>query len=337
MVSPLEEAQMHRTHLFIINPKSFWNSYKRDEVLDRIHGFFRANNDSNYAIHISRFPRDAVCFIPSFAKEIPEGNSLRVYAVGGDGILFDCLNGIMGLKNVELAVIPYGRTNNFMMGFGKNDMRMFRRISLQYNAPVVSLDVMRCGNKYALNHCLVGPETEAVRIAKKIREKMEKSNFLARWLRRRLHMLFYVISSIFVSTDKKLMYQHYEVDVDGEDISGVYQGLHFYNAPYVSGGLYAVNNSMPNDGVLNMLVINCRGILPIFGLYPFSTWSYHKWFSKHFTHREVQKIIIQSKEILRVVLDSIVFYESELEVELLPGAVQFIDVTGHGYTGLGHD
>jgi len=126
-------------HLFILNPISFWNMWKQTQVLNRIQSFFSTIDNNDYAIHISRFPRDAASFIPVFARALPKGTVLRVYAIGGDGILFDCLNGVMGIENAELASIPYGRTNDFIRGFGKNEDVFFKRLALQYNAPTIPL------------------------------------------------------------------------------------------------------------------------------------------------------------------------------------------------------
>jgi diacylglycerol kinase family enzyme len=93
-----------------------------------------------------------------------------------------------------------------------------------------------------------------------------------------------------------------------------------------------VKEAVPNDGLLDMLTIKCRGVLKVLKiLFIYATGRY-KMFPGNFTHKQLQKIVIFSKDILRVNLDGFVFYESGLEVELLPAAVQFIDVSGHGYT-----
>ena len=140
-------------HLFILNPQAFWNKSKHDKVLASIHTYFLSTG-RNYEIFESRFPRDAISYIPLYAKNLSEDISLRVYAIGGDAILYDCLNGIIGLKNAELGVIPYGLTNNFVRGFGKNAKDFFRNIEMQSKAASVPFDVIRCGNNYSLNYCI---------------------------------------------------------------------------------------------------------------------------------------------------------------------------------------
>jgi diacylglycerol kinase family enzyme len=318
-------------HLFILNPKSFRKKTRQNQVVVKIHEFFREIENSEYDIFVSRFPRDAVGFIPLFARNLPDSTTLRVYAVGGDGILFDCLNGIMGLKNVQLAAIPYGYTNNFMRGFDKLDL--FRIMSQQYNAPVIPMDVMRCGDNYALNYCIVGVEAEAVHWAEKMREQMEKGNFLSQWFCRHLYPLFYFAGGLAACSDKQVLYQRYEVHVDGESFSGIFQGFSIFNSPYYGGKFHPISGAMPNDGILDMLTIKNKGILRSFCLYPIYEYGHYKMFPRNYVLKQGQKINICSENTLVISMDGIVFFEPKFEIELLPAAIQFVDAGGRGYRG----
>jgi diacylglycerol kinase family enzyme len=324
------------THLFILNPKSFWNMWKQTQVLNRIQSFFSTIENNDYAIHISRFPRDAVGFIPVFAKTLPKGTALRVYAIGGDGILFDCLNGVMGIENAELASIPYGHTNDFIRGFGKNEDVFFKRLALQYNAPTILLDVIRCGTNYALSHCVIGIEAEIARSVEKIRERMQKGNALIQWLARRLHTLLYYFSVFSVIADNKVTLQKYDLNIDGEKLSGSYLGLHIFNSPYINEW-YPVKNTLPNDGILDMIIPHRKGRRQVFRMLPLFFPGNNKTLSRHFIYKQLRKISVNSNKILRVNLDGIIFFESGLELELLPSALRFVDATRRGYKGAGDD
>lgn len=321
-------------HLFIINPKSFWNKTKQNQVVAKIHQFFKLMEDENYDIHVSRFPRDAIGFIPLFAKNLPDETILRVYAVGGDGILFDCLNGIMGLPNVELAALPYGHTNNFVRGFGINAKTLFRVLSRQYDAPAISMDVLRCGQHYALNYCVAGLEAEAVRQAEELRGSLKKGNSLSQWLYRGLYTNFYYIGGVAAISRKHVMAQHYEVDIDGIKTDGIYQALSIFNGPYYCGGLHPLlSHTMPNDGVLEMLSMRVRGVLGIVIKFPFYARGYYRMFPRNFTFKQGRKVTIRSDSVFLLCMDGIVFFESEIEIDLLPSAVQFVDAGLHGYRG----
>jgi len=325
------------THLFILNPKSFWNMWKQTQVLNRIQSFFSSIENSDYNIHISRFPRDAAGFIPAFAKTLPKETVLRVYAIGGDGILFDCLNGIMDIENAELASIPYGHTNNFIRGFGKNEDVFFKRLALQYNAPTIFIDVIRCGANYALSHCIIGMEAEIARSVERIREKMQKGNSFSQWLARKLYMTLHYFSVFSVITGNDIMLQQYELDIDGEKSSGEYLGLHIYNSPFINGSLHPVRNAMPNDGICDMIIPQGKGRHQVFRMLPLFLSGSRKPTPKHFTYKQLRKITVNSDKILRVNLDGIVFFESSLELELLPSALRFVDATRRGYKGVGDE
>jgi diacylglycerol kinase family enzyme len=324
-------------HLFILNPKSFWNMWKQTQVLNRIQSFFSTIENNDYVIHISRFPRDAAGFIPVFAKTLPKETVLRVYAIGGDGILFDCLNGIMGIENAELAAIPYGHTNDFIRGFGKNEDVFFKRLALQYNAPTILLDVIRCGTNYAISHCVIGMEAEIARSVERSREKMQKGNTVSQWLARRLYMLFYYFNVFSVITSNKLMLQKYELDIDGEKLSGVYLGLHIYNSPYINGNLHPVRNAMPNDGILDMIIPQRKGRRQVFLMLPMFLSGSKKTLPRRFIYKQLRKISVNSNKILRINLDGIVFFETSLDLELLPAALRFVNATRRGYKGAADD
>jgi diacylglycerol kinase family enzyme len=243
----------------------------------------------------------------------------------------------MGLKNVELAAIPYGYTNNFIRGFDKNERNLFRLMSQQYDAPVIPMDVMRCGNNYALNYCVVGIEAEAVQRAGKIRDRMEKSNLLNRWLSRQFYTLLYYAGGLDACSDKKLLYQQYEINIDGEKFTGAYQGVSISNGPYYGGNMHPINDAMPNDGVLDMLTIRSKNVLRASCFFPFYVSGHYQMFPRSFTIRRGKKITIRSENILSISMDGIVFFEPELDIELLPAAVNFVDAGRRGYKGCGRD
>jgi diacylglycerol kinase family enzyme len=47
-----------------------------------------------------------------------------------------------------------------------------------------------------------------------------------------------------------------------------------------------------------------------------------------------KKISIRSEDTLRLSIDGEIFYESELDVEILPAAIKFVDASRHGYKGV---
>ena len=322
-------------HLFILNPQAFWNKWKQDKVLANIHAFF--SSSGNYEIFESRFPRDAVNFIPLYAKDLSKDITLRVYAIGGDGILFDCLNGLIGVKNAELGVIPYGLTNNFVRGFGKNAKDLFRNIEKQSKAASVPFDVIRCGNNYSLNYCIVGVEAEAIRHAEQSRKKPKRTNSLYKWLFKKFYNLFYYIGALVAHLRKKVLKHQYEMIIDGEIFKGPCLGVSVFNAAYYGNNLHPAKKAMPNDGILDIIIVRGHIMLRTFGIiFSYIKGRYYK-FPKIFKKKEGVKIKICSLNPIIYSMDNISFFDNELDIELMPDAVRFIDATGYGYKGVCND
>jgi diacylglycerol kinase family enzyme len=333
-------------YLFVINPRCFWNKSKMEEICARIRDYFadeKAGNEEravlsseseNFKIELSQFPRDAMSIIHDYAEKLPAETSLRVYAVGGDGILFDCLNGIMGLTNAELGAIPYGRLNNFIRGFGKENKSRFRNIGLQVKSPAVPMDVIRGGNHYALSFCSVGITSLTILETQKFIEKMENDGALAKWLSRRLYTKLYWVGGIPAFFNRDVLQQQYEIEVDEERFEGSFRGILMANSPFYGGNRHPIPSAMPNDGEMD--VVLARGAAPLHFLRVLPSYmrGRHKKFPDDFILRRTRKITMRSPDHIMINLDDQVFFDSSFTVELLPAAVRFIDVTEQGYQGV---
>jgi diacylglycerol kinase family enzyme len=142
------------------------------------------------------------------------------------------------------------------------------------------------------------------------------------------------MGALAVFSNKKLLQQHYEIEVDGERSAGAYQGFSIFNSPYYGGNLHPINNAMPNDGLLDMLTIRNWGFMKTVLAFPLYTLGFHKLFPRNFGLKKGKKISIRSEDTLRLSIDGEIFYESELDVEILPAAIKFVDASRHGYKGV---
>jgi diacylglycerol kinase family enzyme len=273
-----------------------------------------------YDIQISRFPRHAVRTVRQYIAQAGPEVQVRVYAVGGDGILFDCLNGIVGLANADLAPVPYGRTNDFVRAFGDGLDSTFRNIPLLAAAPAIPTDILHCGSNYALNLCTVGLESAA------IFRSVDIQGALKTWPRffrdsRRVYNMVYYLGGTIVMFNKKLLTQEYDISIDGEDLSGSYASLNIANGPCYGGDKSAVVTAVPNDGLMDVLMFKAsttlRGLTRIL---PYTKGRYDR-FPQDFTMKRGKIISIRSKDPLMIDLDGEAFLDTNITVELVPGAV----------------
>jgi len=299
-------------HLVIINPISFRKNNDMASVIRDIKAYFDSNA-SDYLIYISRYPRDAIGVVNEYVSESKEG--VRVYSLGGDGILYDCLNGMAGLPNADLAVMPYGTSTDFVRAFGENNQSLFRNIEKQATARTIPTDLMKIGNRCALGFCCIGVEAS---IIFKYREFSRNSPTFSKLLGDNA----YLTGIPFVLLDKKLVYQNYEFRIDDKVYDGRYIGINIANAPCYGGNKVPFPTAYPTDGYIDVTMISGNVNLPLFAsIGDYLNGKQHKH-PKIFKCIRAKKISVSSDDPLHITVDGEPYFDSKIEVEVLPAAIQ---------------
>lgn len=320
-------------HLFVLNPGSFLNMEELENVINLIHQVFQTPGNGDHAIHVSRFPRDATGFVSSYAKNLADEITLRVYAVGGDGILFDCLNGVISRPNTAIGAVPYGRINSFVQGFGKKNSGHFHDFFRQLGASTVPMDVIHCGNNCALNFCNVGTASQAILKSMKFQAYTEEGGILSRWLGHELKDSWYYAGAVAACFSPTTLKRYYHVEIDGENCSGYYRNIFIANGSCFRDQYCPAPDAMPNDGMMDVLFSRSANSLTTLFQLPFYLRGHYNSFPRNFFMKRARKISIQSEYPLSINLDDVAFFEPEFTAELQPAAVQFIDPTGENYQG----
>jgi diacylglycerol kinase family enzyme len=318
-----EVPQARRKHLFIINPVSFGAGTNMDAFIARVKDQFERVVKEEYDIRISRFPRHAIRMVRQYIIQAGPEAHVRVYAVGGDGILFDCLNGIVGLPNADLVPVPYGRTNDFIRAFGEGLEDTFRNIPLLAAAPSIPTDILHCGSNYALNLCIVGLESASVFKTVTLQQKLKNWPQFIRNSTRIYNMIYY-LGGFTVIFDHKLLNQEYTINIDGENLSGVYASVNIANGPCYGGDKSAVITAVPDDGLMDILML--KGMGTLVGLrmvFPYTN-GHYDYFPENTVLKRGKIISIRSKEPLIINLDGEIFLDTNITVELIEGAVNIV-------------
>ncbi|MDR1099578.1 MAG: hypothetical protein LBL28_03770 [Treponema sp.] len=316
-----------RKHLFIINPKSFPRKGELEGFISQVEKYFSARRASGFSCHVSRYPRDAISVVRKHLAGVQPETMVRVYAVGGDGIAFDCLNGIVGLSNAELAIMPYGGGSDFVRAFGDEHYDEFKNIRLQTTAPAVPTDIIHCGNNYALNFCTVGMEAASVILAAPLNKRFEsvRARFPG------LTGFFYALGGLIGAFDKSLIGRRYDLRIDGEDFSGKYNIINVANGPCYGAGKSAVVTAVPDDGILDIMIVQKTGSLKILRLQAaYLRGEYYKH-PRECMLRRAKKVSIRSESPLMVNLDGEAFFDSRITIEIVPRAVKIAAVNNVVY------
>lgn len=314
-------------HIFIINPTSFRRKSDMDMMLAGINSELDRYPGLHSLVHVSRYPRDALGTVNRYLRDRSGHRPVRVYAVGGDGILFDCLNAVMEVDGAELAIVPYGRENNFLRAFGEGAEPGFRDIAALMAAPAIPTDVMLCDDKYALNFCLIGMETLSSLWKKGFRRRLTGLRNIVT----SLNSVFYCISTLVGVSGERAVNRYYSLTADDEALDGVYTAIHIANGPCYGRSMTPTGESLPNDGLLELVTLNVRTKLAALATLPALTFGGHTA-KKHFQHRLARNLRIASDNMLLINLDGEIFYETSINIRLLPARARIAAPGGAGYT-----
>ena len=318
-------------HIFIVNPMSFRRKQDVDAVIAGIESALNKYGDINYHIHISNYPRDAIGAVNRFFTAAHAKRPLRAYAVGDDGNLFDCLNALMGLERVELAVIPFGLENGFVRSFGEKASAAFRDVKAQLTSPSIPTDVICCDGHYAINYCSVGLESISVLWRANILKRFPKFGSKSKGATKCVYMNSHILSAI----SDGYSVRNYTIKTDGEQIDGQYSTIRLSNCPCCGRFMTPSGESLPDDGLLELVAGYAKSLPDAMRLLPLLYYGRH---SKHrnsdnisFYHMLVKEVEISSDMPLIISLDGEMFYNSSIKIKLLPGGIRVVAPNGFEY------
>jgi diacylglycerol kinase family enzyme len=315
-------------HVFVFDPKSFPNQqWKMENMLDHIGEFFRTQEKPDFSIQISRYRRDAIVHIQKEVETAKEGDTVRIYAIGGAEILYDCVNSIADLPNTELAMVPYGETSDFFYNFGEEKEALFKNIqSLVQKGTTIPTDIFKWNVNYALNSCHIGINSASAGRLRKYKEAQTGGGFF----------LFTLISS-FISNilnnisavfDRQISAQHYKITIDDKDFSGNYSMIHIANGPYHAGRRTGLKEAAPDDGMLDVAMIKSAD--PLATKLSLSRYSRGKK-PKNCISMQAKKISVQSDAKMWIQMDNEYILDKGVNIEVVPHAVQMVTLDNVSY------
>lgn len=126
--------------VFIVNPTS--GKGKSKEIAEEIKKMLD-NDGDEYEMYFTKAPREAIDIAMKFSKK---KKPHLIYSVGGDGTLFEVINGIYNSNNI-LGIIPAGTGNDFIK-------------SIKSDNDITSVDLCRMNDYYFINIASVGIDAE---------------------------------------------------------------------------------------------------------------------------------------------------------------------------------
>ena len=297
-------------HVFLINPAAG----KYDRTGEFTQTIRAACEGLDYEILVSRAPGDCTHIAQAAASS---GEPVRLYACGGDGTLNEVVNGAAGHANAAVTHFPGGSGNDTIKIF--DDPAAFTSIERLLDAEEARFDLIRCNGSYALNVLSIGFDarvgTDIARF-KRLPLVSGKGAYILSIFSNMLHGL---------TAD-------YTVTLDsGEVFSGRKTMICVCNGRWYGGGFNPVPEAEPDDGLLDVLVVekvNLLQVARVVGDYQKGRYQDHPTLIRRCPCRSL-RIECAKKSVVNV--DGEAVYTTDAKIEVVPQAIRFFYPKGLTY------
>ena len=177
------------------------------------------------------------------AEAAVQGEPVRIYACGGDGTLNEVVNGAAGHDHVAITCVPKGTGNDFLKIFGPDYRKLFYDLEALATGPQAAFDLMECNGVLGIDAVCCGLDARIGADVHRYKGMKFVSGIGA-------YILSMIENVVFKSIAQPL-----RVKINGEEWEGDNTVLCICNARYYGGGFMPVGDNMPDDGVLEVLLI----------------------------------------------------------------------------------
>ena len=301
-------------HLFLINPAA-GKKGSTEALENRIRAIFAPRGEPWEAI-LTRGPGHAETCARAAAET---GEPVRIYACGGDGTLNEVVNGAAGFDNAAITCVPKGTGNDFLKLFGPDYRRLFYDLEDLAAGPQTPFDLMDCNGKLGLDVVCGGVDARIAAGVHRYKDLRFVSGRGAYLLSLAEHVLFRGIC------------RPMEVRMGDVRYAGPTAIVCICNGRHYGGGFMPVADAMPDDGVLDMLLVGNVGLstfLRLVGKYAKGRYRDYPDLIRDF---HGQEITWRSDRELVTVVDGEVLRDTAFTVRLSERKVNFFYPEGASY------
>lgn len=305
-------------HIFIVNPVSGKGKNAKNYI-PTIEKYIKEKNlDAD--IYVTSASRDGMHYVEKVAKK---GEPVRFYSCGGDGTLYEIVNGCYKYPNCEVANIPLGSGNDFSRLFGRNT-----NIDDHVNGVPVKLDLIETDGQVAINECAMGIDSEVCAM----QADFKKLPFISGELAYTLAAIKAVLAGKYAN--------HFKISIDGELYDeDDYLFCYIGNSRWYGGGYLAAPYAMPNDGLIECVMVKFPkdlvgmspvALVPLLGKY--KKGEHVNW--DFTTIKKCKHVKVESANPAAVNVDGECDYVTEREFKMLESAITFVVHRGSEFLDL---
>lgn len=298
-------------HIFVINPAA-GKGKKLPAMLSAI-TYACEELEADYEIYHTRTVGDGIRFVSEACKKYPDVMK-RFYACGGDGTLFEVLNGAVGYENTEISVIPLGTGNDFTKAF--TNPEYFKDIKRQILGRAERIDLMKYNNRYSINVINIGFDCDVVQRVAEIKRSALVPSKMAYGM---------AIADVFTKPFGK----NFKVLIDDRElVEREFMLCAIANSHFYGDGYHVAPSAYLNDGKMDLCLVDRVSrkefikVIPKYksgqhidaednSLYPF------------LRYQKCQKVVIESKNAIGLCADGEISPFKSIEITCEPKAIAF--------------
>ena len=259
---------------------------------------------------------DATRFVREYCLQHPD-ETTRFCACGGDGTLFEVVNGAAGFDNAEVTCFPCGSGNDFVKYYGGPDI--FRDAEKLVSAGSAPIDLMQVGERYSINVVNFGFDTNVCKVMNQARNKPIIGG-------RNAYTWGIIVSLITAMKNKAKVY------ADGELLNekGTLLLCTVACGKYVGGKYCCAPRSKNDDGMLELCLIKPVSrltFLSLIGKYEKGLHLDDPKFKDLIIYRRCKKVEVVAEDGFSYTMDGEVIDGSRFTCEVSPAALKFASPT----------
>jgi diacylglycerol kinase (ATP) len=288
--------------------KNFWK--KMDEKFAKV------------GITVEYFFTERVGHARELAVDVLKKGYTRLAVMGGDGTFSEVIDGLMkskeNLSNLLVGLIPFG-TGNDWGRYWRLDINIEKSINVLANGVPTAVDVGKINysvgekpvTRYFINAYGLGFDAKVLELTNNLQHTFKGASWT------------YTLALFLTLFKHRSQVMEYEFD-GGKTFKGLSYTASMGNGCYTGGGIKQTPEAVPNDGLLDIMVVENLNLMKIlkaikllFSGRLLEHDSVHLFKSKNVIARSAKPIISEVDGILQE-------FTNEIRVELLPKQINFI-------------
>lgn len=298
-------------HLFIINPAA-----GKRESTRQLEGQLDKLSFPHEVVYTEK-EGDARRFTEEAVKK---GEFVRIYACGGDGTLNEVVNGAAGHAHAAITNVPKGTGNDFLKIFGPDYRTLFYDLEGLAAGPQTPFDLIDCNGHLGIDIVCAGVDARVAADVHRYKSLPLVSGIGAYILALGEHVLFKGISRPMSVRMGALNWENEETSL-----------LCVCSGRYYGGGFMPVPEAMPDDGVLDMLLVKKVGLLTFLRLVGKYAKGLYRQYPELILDYHGQEAFFSAREPITAVVDGEVLRDTAFTVRLSEKKVNFFYPAGAGY------